>query len=83
MGGTYCSQMGGGWVLACCCSAPQVSSQMGVPHKRLYSNQDALRWMIQIAEALEYLHGANPIVSKPGAGRSGLKKSMLTLLTCF
>lgn len=32
------------------------------PMKKLYSAQDALRWSIQIAQALSYLHTARPKV---------------------
>ncbi len=40
-----------------------VSTQMGMPFRKLYNNQDSLRWAIQIGEALAYLHSGNPVVS--------------------
>ena len=39
-----------------------VYEQMRLPRKRLYSNKDALRWLISIAKGLAYLHGAHPMV---------------------
>ncbi len=39
-----------------------VSTQMSEPHRRVYTNADALRWAVQLADALAYLHQANPIV---------------------
>jgi len=39
-----------------------VLAQMCHPEALLYSHQDALRWCIQIAEALAYLHAASPMV---------------------
>jgi serine/threonine protein kinase len=39
-----------------------VFKQMGQGPKKLYSKLDALRWMIQIAKALKYMHSAKPKV---------------------
>lgn len=37
--------------------------QMKEPHKNVYSHADGLRWCMQIAEAIAYLHDHNPMVS--------------------
>lgn len=39
-----------------------VSRQASKPHKTLYSHAQAACWAQQIAEALAYLHGSNPII---------------------
>lgn len=39
-----------------------VRRQMVSPFKRLYSDADALRWSLQIAQALQYLHESVPVV---------------------
>lgn len=39
-----------------------VSLQMIYPNSKLYSDTDALRWSIQIATAVDYVHSANPKV---------------------
>ena len=39
-----------------------VSRQAAKPHKTLYSHAQAACWAQQIAEALAYLHGSNPVV---------------------
>ncbi|KAL4457677.1 hypothetical protein ABPG75_012542 [Micractinium tetrahymenae] len=39
-----------------------VRRQMVSPFKRLYSDADALRWSLQIAQALMYLHESMPVV---------------------
>ena len=39
-----------------------MSRQAAKPHKTLYSHAQAACWAQQIAEALAYLHGSNPIV---------------------
>ena len=41
-----------------------VMQQMSQPHKDIYSNTQALRWCLNMAEALEYLHTRQPIVSE-------------------
>lgn len=35
---------------------------MEVPHKRMYTPNDALRWCLQIARGLKYLHASRPMV---------------------
>eukprot|EP00200_Dunaliella_tertiolecta_P006473 CAMPEP_0202342260 /NCGR_PEP_ID=MMETSP1126-20121109/2900_1 /ASSEMBLY_ACC=CAM_ASM_000457 /TAXON_ID=3047 /ORGANISM="Dunaliella tertiolecta, Strain CCMP1320" /LENGTH=550 /DNA_ID=CAMNT_0048933189 /DNA_START=45 /DNA_END=1697 /DNA_ORIENTATION=+ len=40
----------------------KVSKQMLSPSNTVYSNKQALEWMLQLAEALAYLHSANPKV---------------------
>lgn len=37
-----------------------IVKQMSCPWKPLYSNVDAVRWMLQVAKALQYLHGGRP-----------------------
>lgn len=39
-----------------------VMAQMMNPHKQMYSLSDGLRWMINIASALAYLHNSTPTV---------------------
>ena len=39
-----------------------VSRQASKPHKTLYSHAQAACWAQQIAEALAYLHGSNPVI---------------------
>lgn len=39
-----------------------VMAQMQKPFQKLYSDADALRWSLQLAEALRYLHNAQPTV---------------------
>ena len=41
-----------------------VEQQMCTPYRVLYSNVQGLRWMIEIAEALAYLHTATPLVGE-------------------
>lgn len=36
--------------------------QMEVPYKRMYSMDDAIRWCLQIARGLKYLHASRPMV---------------------
>lgn len=42
--------------------------EMITPRKRLFSQADALRWSLQVAQALEYLHSRNPMVRAAGGG---------------
>lgn len=44
--------------------------EMVSPRKRLFSQTDALRWSLQIAQALAYLHSHNPMVSGGGRRRA-------------
>jgi hypothetical protein len=37
-----------------------VTEQMRNPEKRMYNTRDSLRWLSQLAEALEYLHSQDP-----------------------
>lgn len=39
-----------------------VAKQLCEPFKKLYSDADALRWCMQLASALNYLHSAKPLV---------------------
>ncbi|PSC71652.1 Dual specificity kinase shkE isoform B [Micractinium conductrix] len=39
-----------------------VRKQMINPFKRMYSDADAVRWCLQVAQALQYLHGSRPVV---------------------
>mmetsp|Transcript_13051 Transcript_13051/g.37913 ORF Transcript_13051/g.37913 Transcript_13051/m.37913 type:complete len:497 (-) Transcript_13051:1501-2991(-) len=39
-----------------------IMKQLTLPHKSLYTLSDALRWCIQIADALAYMHAAKPKV---------------------
>jgi serine/threonine protein kinase len=39
-----------------------ISKQMTNPHSRVYSDNDALIWMLQVAMALEHLHAHTPVV---------------------
>lgn len=48
--------MGGGTL------ADLVQRQMLTPQYKIYSTNDALRWSIQIASALAYLHGSKPML---------------------
>ncbi len=43
-----------------------VQQQMTSPYASLYSHEDALRWCIQIAGALAYLHERSPAVRRVG-----------------
>lgn len=36
--------------------------QMEVPYKRMYTPHDAIRWSLQIARGLRYLHASRPMV---------------------
>ena len=39
-----------------------ISKQMANPHSRLYSDEDAFIWLLQIGTALQHLHDFTPIV---------------------
>ena len=37
--------------------------QMVNPSKSMYSTEQAVQWLLEIAEALQYMHSLTPVVS--------------------
>ncbi len=58
-----------------------VMEQMQLPFKKLYTNADALRWSLELARALNYLHSAYPKVCS-GARTLSIRSRPCALCCC-